>query len=105
VASCVNGEVYCRFGGDEFIVFAADYTDSEAKALTKRIEDSIAAINASGENQFHLSASTGYVIAKPKAGEDIFNFVTDADNEMYKEKRKKKHSKYLKAESNTQDRT
>ena len=101
VNSCVNGEIYCRFGGDEFIVFAADYTDEDARLLTKRIEKSIAAINESGENPFRLSASTGYVIARPQNGEDIFNFVTDADNEMYKEKRKKKHSKYLKSDANS----
>lgn len=101
VRSCVNGEVYCRFGGDEFIVFAADYTDQDAQSLTRKIGESIIAINESGEHPFHLSASTGYVIAKPQPGEDIFNFVTDADNAMYNEKRKKKHSKYLKSETNS----
>ncbi|MBR4626167.1 MAG: GGDEF domain-containing protein [Ruminococcus sp.] len=96
VKSCVNGEIYCRFGGDEFIVFAADYTESDAKRLTETIEKNIAMVNESGANPFTLSASTGYVIAKPQEGEDIFNFVTDADNVMYIQKRKKKLSKYLK---------
>ena len=96
VKSCVNGEVYCRFGGDEFIIFAADYRDSDARKLTETIEHNITAINASGVNPFTLSASTGYVIAKPVKGEDIFNFVTGADNVMYAQKRKKKLSKYLK---------
>ncbi len=96
VKSCTNGEVYCRFGGDEFIVFAADYQDTEARKLTETIERNITAINASGVNPFTLSASTGYVIAKPVMGEDIFNFVTSADNVMYAQKRKKKLSKYLK---------
>jgi diguanylate cyclase (GGDEF)-like protein len=96
VASCTNGEVYCRFGGDEFIVFAADYTENMAKTLTKTIEDNIQKINESGKQPFVLSASTGFVIAKPEEGEDIFNFVTEADNIMYVQKRKKKLSKYLK---------
>ena len=97
VRTCTHGEVYCRFGGDEFIIFASDYSDDDAKRLTELIERNITAINESEANPFHLSASTGYVIAKPQEGEDIFNFVTDADNAMYKEKRKKKPSKYLKA--------
>lgn len=95
--SCVNGEVYCRFGGDEFIIFGANYTESEANALTKSILANIAEINAQKLNPFVLSASIGHVIAVPKEKRDIFDFVTDADKMMYAEKRKKKLSKYLKS--------
>ncbi len=96
--SCTSGEIYCRFGGDEFIVFAAGYTDSNAKELTDKINKNICKINENSDNPFTLSASTGYIIAKPKKGEDIFRFVTAADNIMYAEKRKKKLSCYLKSE-------
>ena len=94
--SCTHGEIYCRFGGDEFIVFGADYTDDNAKALTEQILHNIDYVNEKGQNPFVLSASTGYVIANPHPGEDIFDFVTAADQKMYLEKRKK-HSKYLKS--------
>ena len=94
--SCTDGEIFCRFGGDEFIVFGADYTEQMAQQLTERIEANIARINSSGENPFVLSASLGCTIAKPKKGEDIFYFVTEADNVMYAEKRKKKQSRHLK---------
>lgn len=94
--SCVSGEIYCRFGGDEFIVFAADYTEKNAKDLTRTIEDNIKKINKAGDHPFILSASTGYVIDIPEDGEDIFRFVTAADNIMYTQKRKKKLSHYLK---------
>lgn len=95
-STCKNGEVFCRFGGDEFIVFAADSTDELSSDLTKRIEHSIEVINESMENPFELSVSIGYTIARPREGEDIFRFVTAADKIMYEEKRKKKLSKYLK---------
>ncbi len=94
--SCVSGEIYCRFGGDEFIVFAADYTEKNAKDLTCTIEDNIKKINKTGDHPFILSASTGYVIDIPEEGEDIFRFVTAADNIMYTQKRKKKLSHYIK---------
>jgi len=94
--SCVSGEIYCRFGGDEFIVFAADYTEADAKKLTADIEMNIKKINDSNENPFVLSASTGYIIDIPEEGEDIFRFVTAADNIMYTQKRKKKLSLHLK---------
>ena len=46
------------------------------------------------EDSYTLSASTGYVIAVPKIGEDLFRFVTEADKKMYETKREKK-SRYL----------
>ena len=88
--SCTNGEVFCRFGGDEFIVFAADYTDKDAHELTKRINRNIVMRNDSHTEPFSLAASTGFVIATPKPGTDIFYFVTEADKKMYSEKRRKK---------------
>ena len=95
-STCKNGEIYCRFGGDEFIVFAAGYNEELANELTKRIQDGIDVVNKSMENPFALSASIGFSIAKPQEGEDIFRFVTEADKIMYEQKRKKKLSKYLK---------
>ena len=94
--TCLSGEIFCRFGGDEFIVFGADYTDEAAHDLKKRIQHNITEVNETQNNPYFLSASAGFVIAVPKEGEDIFRFVTAADNEMYEEKRKKKHSRYLK---------
>lgn len=95
--SCTNGEVFCRFGGDEFIVFGADYSEAQAEELTMKITNNIEQFNNSENVKFKLSASTGFVIAIPKNGEDIFYFVTEADKQMYNEKRKKKHSRYLKS--------
>ncbi len=100
VKSCTKGEIYCRFGGDEFVVFASGYTESDAENLTDKIQKNIAEYNEKGDKPFALGASTGYIIASPKEGEDLFRFVTEADKEMYKEKKKKKRSRYLKAEDN-----
>ena len=93
--TCNRNEIYCRFGGDEFIVFGADYSESEAELLTKRINENIKKVNNSKKNPFELSASTGYFIDIPKQGEDIFYFVTEADKKMYNEKRQKKLSRRL----------
>lgn len=95
--SCTENEIFCRFGGDEFIVFAPDYTEENAIALTQRIEDNIAEINSTENHEFMLSASTGYIITVPVRDEDLFRFVTEADKVMYETKRKKKLSNYLKS--------
>lgn len=94
--SCVCGEVYCRFGGDEFIIFGADFTSEDADALTARINSNIERYNHICSYPFTLSASVGYHIAVPQPDEDIFKLVTAADNVMYVEKKRKKTSKYLK---------
>lgn len=96
--SCQRDEIYCRFGGDEFIVFAADYNDEDARNLTENIEFNINKVNETRKNPYLLSASTGYVIDIPEEGEDIFRFVTAADNIMYTQKRKKKLSQNLRHE-------
>lgn len=98
--SCVCGEVYCRFGGDEFIIFAADFSAEDADALTARINSNVERFNQTKRFPFTLGASVGYHIAVPEKGEDIFNLVTVADNVMYMEKKRKKTSKYLKSTDN-----
>lgn len=96
--SCKNEEIFCRFGGDEFIVFAADYSESQASKLTGDIQRNINKYNEKIKCRYTLSASTGYVISVPKIGEDLFRFVTEADKKMYETKREKK-SKYLRRDS------
>lgn len=98
--TCKNDEIYCRFGGDEFIVFAADYNNKDAQTLTANIQENIRIYNNTNtsKNRYCLSASTGYVIAVPKVEEDLFRFVTEADKKMYETKREKK-SKYLRSDT------
>lgn len=95
--SCTDDEVYCRFGGDEFIVFASGYTEHDAINLTRKIEYNIKRVNDTKIYPFELNASTGYIIDVPKKSEGIFHFVTKADKVMYEHKRRKKLSKYLKS--------
>ncbi|HQM02991.1 MAG TPA: GGDEF domain-containing protein [Ruminococcus flavefaciens] len=95
--SCRKNEIFCRFGGDEFIVFAPEYSVANAEALVNKIKDNIIRINNTGSNPFELSASIGYIIEVPEENDEIFDFVTKADKVMYEEKKKKKHSHYLKS--------
>lgn len=98
-AVCTDGEVCCRFGGDEFIVFAADYTEERAQALSDRIKDLLERANAKGL-PYTLAASLGYYITVPMADTNLFQLVTVADNIMYAEKKRKKTSRYLKHTGN-----
>ncbi|MBQ4465059.1 MAG: GGDEF domain-containing protein [Oscillospiraceae bacterium] len=94
--ACADGEVCCRFGGDEFIIFAADYTEERAEALGKHIRELLTKMNEERDFPYTLSTSLGYHITVPEAGMNLFQLVTIADNIMYTEKKKKKTSRYLK---------
>ena len=93
---CDNGEICCRFGGDEFIIFAADYDEARAQEITRRVEAQLTEINASKRFPFPLETSLGYHLTVPDRGVGLFQLVTVADNIMYAAKKKKKTSRYLK---------
>ena len=96
---CENHEVCCRFGGDEFIVFAGDYTEKQAQNLADNIQKHLDNINQQKRFSYPLEVSLGYYITIPKPDTNLFQLVTIADNIMYEQKKKRKASKYLKQTS------
>lgn len=96
---CLDGELACRFGGDEFFLFGADYTEERALAIRKRIQDSIDICNRNSGRPYMLGLSIGACITVPAPGSSVFQLITIADKRMYEEKKKKNPSKYLKQSS------
>ena len=94
--ACMDGEITCRFGGDEFFIFCADYDEEKAKKLRDRIQKALDICNQYSGRPYKLSISMGACITIPKADTSIFQLITIADNKMYEEKKKKNPSKYLK---------
>ena len=95
-SACTDGEICCRFGGDEFIIFASEYTDQKAKQLSARIQELLTKANAQKSLPYHLATSLGYHITIPQDGTSLFQLVTVADNIMYEQKKRRKSSRYLK---------
>lgn len=93
--ACTHGEVYARFGGDEFLIFAVDYNDDSARLLSLSIQEEFRIFNESTTASFQIDASIGYHIATADVSTPIFHLVTVADQKMYDEKKKKKTSRYL----------
>ena len=94
--SCLRGEIACRFGGDEFFIFGADYSEAAADALRGRINKALEICNRNSDLPYELSVSLGACITVPPKDSSIFQLITVADNRMYEEKKKKNPSKYLK---------
>lgn len=88
--ACEANEICCRFGGDEFVVCADNYTLEDAAAYGKRLEEQIRVINGTLNKPYKISASYGYEVGVPKVGESLVCYVDVADNRMYERKKNKK---------------
>lgn len=97
---CVKGETPCRFGGDEFFIFGADYTEEDAEILKKRVQDAIDICNRNSGRPYQLGLSMGACITVPPEDCTIFQLITLADKKMYEEKKKRNPSKYLSQTNN-----
>jgi diguanylate cyclase (GGDEF)-like protein len=79
-----------RYGGDEFILLTRQ-SEVSTDAVVANIVKEIDAINATGENEFHLAFSYG--IANMNSDSDMDEFLSTMDTRMYEMKRKGKLQK------------
>jgi diguanylate cyclase (GGDEF)-like protein len=84
--SCLrDGDTAARVGGDEFAVLLAEIrSDSEAKAVARRLVEAIGRPFELGVGEIRLSASVGVVLADDKRSAD--ELLRDADVAMYRAK-------------------
>jgi diguanylate cyclase (GGDEF)-like protein/PAS domain S-box-containing protein len=90
--ACREVDVVARFGGDEFVIFALDVTESGLLVLRERVRASLAELNGSGERPFFLSLSVGAAFFRPDRSETIQQLLDRADAEMYERKRARRAS-------------
>lgn len=88
--ACRGNEVCARFGGDEFIVCAAGYSEEDAVAYGNRLEKELEQINVAADKPYRVSMSYGYEVVIPEIGEILNYYVDVADNRMYEMKNSKK---------------
>lgn len=79
-----------RFGGDEFILFAAETNDENAKDISKRIDSYLDNINETAGKPYEIHASIGYHIATANKTQSLYNLISFADQIMYDNKKKRK---------------
>ncbi len=93
--SCRHGEIFARFGGDEFIIFAPDFTEQAAQELADSIQRYMAEYNQSSGKPYPVAASIGWHICKVDPDATLYPLITEADKKMYEDKKKKSVSRYL----------
>lgn len=91
-----HGELLMRYGGDEFVVLAKNYTEAEAEQYMEQVKAGMENYNAMSKQPYTLDASMGYTLIEPKEDLDLEELIEMADKEMYKVKNEKKR---LKAEN------
>ncbi|MBN1500801.1 MAG: diguanylate cyclase [Spirochaetes bacterium] len=82
-----DGDVISRFGGDEFLIFIENKTDTVITELSQRIIQTISRPIKVGENSFEVGMSIG--ISKfPDDGDSVEELIIMSDNLMYKAKKR-----------------
>lgn len=88
-----DGEICFRTGGDEFVVLAGDYSEEKAEAFIGRVRSYISTKVKLEEKKFPLQVSVGACVAAPVLEDGMTlielseQYMTLADEEMYKEKK------------------
>ena len=72
-----------RYGGDEFLLIAANASRKYAEDIKRHINSHIEKENSSGLNPVRFSVSIGYVLTDPKSDKTVTDYVNEADKLMY----------------------
>lgn len=105
VASCIQKvikmeeDVFCRLGGDEFLIFTHT---NDLDALHELINDIQTSIKENGHGDQRIALSIGIALA-PQHGSDFYDLYRHADKALYEAKTKGKHQSCIYEQSFDKD--
>ncbi|MDO8272276.1 MAG: GGDEF domain-containing protein, partial [Gammaproteobacteria bacterium] len=80
-----KGDVFARFGGEEFVLLLPDTRLGDAQRLLERLLKAVAALEVQGpQGAFGFQASAG--VAELRAGDSQDSFMQRADKALYRAK-------------------
>jgi diguanylate cyclase (GGDEF)-like protein len=83
-------DIPARLGGDEFVVLVTDASVVGSADLLDRLEHRVQALNDRPEREYALAFSTGVARFDPGNPETLESLLSEADGQMYLEKRRKR---------------
>ena len=84
-----ESDIIARIGGDEFVVLAMETHDTNEYIINTRLNEKLDAYNTGGPRRYMISFSIGFAKYDPENPCSIEKLLTQADTNMYKQKRKK----------------
>ena len=72
-----------RYGGDEFLIIAANANRTYAENIRRSINAYIEKENSLGLSPVKFSVSIGYVLTDPRSDKSVTDYVDEADKLMY----------------------
>jgi diguanylate cyclase (GGDEF)-like protein/PAS domain S-box-containing protein len=81
-----ESDIIARIGGDEFVVFPVQITDSSAETLNARFKKHLDVYNVKNGSRYKLSVSIG-IVHYEKCTSSIEELLVEADKLMYEQKR------------------
>lgn len=85
-----NCDIISRLSGDEFTVVISGASSHDQSEISKKLKLNCDTFNSTTNKPYTLSLSTGFAYFNPKEPLDFDALLSEADNALYKEKRKKK---------------
>ena len=94
-SSCRNTQICARFGGDEFITIAEGFTETDAKMFELDFGKTLKEANSLLNKPYELNASIGTYLTTVTENMKLFSLITQADQIMYEQKKRKSTSRYI----------
>ena len=86
-------DIICRIGGDEFLLILPDTSPEKAPQIRERINKNLKKLNQELTKPYKIDFSIGLSCYNPSNPLSIEELIRIADENMYKEKKKKKEEK------------
>ncbi|MBP3270843.1 MAG: GGDEF domain-containing protein [Ruminococcus sp.] len=83
---CDNGEIAGRAGGDEFYIFATDYSDEKLKRFVQRLDDYTHDCNDNNSKPYNIELSYGTYLLETDNTERLEDLLKVSDSRMYEMK-------------------
>jgi diguanylate cyclase (GGDEF)-like protein len=86
-------DIIARLGGDEFAILAVNTTPRFYDVLRRRVDEKLAAYNASAGKKYQVAMSIGAVGFDQSTSVSLEELMGRADEVLYTEKKRKKEAK------------
>ncbi|MBR5372951.1 MAG: GGDEF domain-containing protein [Oscillospiraceae bacterium] len=86
---CESGEIAGRAGGDEFYVFAPDYTEGKLLRFVSNLRKYIKQYNADAKKSYEMDLSFGTFLTMTDGSGRLDDFLRISDSRMYEQKQAK----------------